>query len=113
MQSKKKFCYVEVTFLLEDGSKFSLRRTLYANQEQIFTIDGEEYSQRIYESYLLKCNINHISSNYAIWQGQIDKLLMKTPKELTAYIETISGSVFFKKDQHSKQSLLTQAEKNL
>ena len=35
------------------------------------------------------------------------QVLMKTPKELTAYIETISGSVFFKKDQHSKQSLLT------
>lgn len=47
----------------------------------------------------MKNNINYISSNYAIWQGEIDKLLLKNPKELTNYIETISGSTFFKKEQ--------------
>lgn len=47
----------------------------------------------------MKNNINYVSSNYAIWQGEIDKLLLKSPKELTNYIETISGSTFFRKEQ--------------
>lgn len=47
----------------------------------------------------MKNNINYVSSNYAIWQGEIDKLLLKSPKELTNYIETISGSIFFRKEQ--------------
>ena len=69
MSSKNKHCYVEVAFLLEDKSRFTLRRTLYANENQVFMIDGEEYSQKVYENYLMKSNINYISSNYAIWQG--------------------------------------------
>lgn len=69
MSNKNKHCYVEVTFVLQDHSKLSIRRTLYANENQVFTIDGEEYTQKVYENYLIKCNINYMSSNYAIWQG--------------------------------------------
>lgn len=47
----------------------------------------------------MRNNINYITSNFAIWQGEIDKLLLKSPKELTNFIETISGSIFFKKEQ--------------
>ena len=40
-----------------------------------------------------------MTSNYAIWQGEIDKLILKTPIELTSHLENISGSAFFKRDQ--------------
>jgi chromosome segregation ATPase len=51
----------------------------------------------------MKNNINFIASNFAIWQGEIDKLMLKSPKDLTAYIENISGSTFFKKEQEELQ----------
>lgn len=99
MSDKKKFCEVEVRFVLGNDRYFTLSRKLYPDEQQVFQIDGEEYSQKVYENFLMKNNINYVSSNYAIWQGEIDKLLLKSPKELTNYIETISGSIFFRKEQ--------------
>ena len=53
----------------------------------------------MYENFLMKSNLNYMTSNYAIWQGEIDKLILKTPIELTSHLENISGSAFFKRDQ--------------
>jgi len=99
MSQKDIFCEVEARFLLQNDRYFTLTRTLYPDERQLFLIDGEEYPQKIYENFLMKTNINYITSNFAIWQGEIDKLLLKNPKELTNYIETVSGSTFFKKEQ--------------
>ena len=80
MSQKDKYCEVEAKFLLENGEYLTFSRTLYPDERQIFQIDGDKYSQRVYENFLMKNNINFVASNYAIWQGEIDKLLMKNPK---------------------------------
>lgn len=86
MERKGKFCQVEAVFLLTGGGKLTLRRTLHPNENESFAIDGEEYPQRVYEHFLLRSNLNYMTSNYAIWQGEVDKLLLKTPKQLTAHL---------------------------
>lgn len=48
MSQRKKFCEVEAQFIMEGGRKLSFRRRLFPNEKQEFTIDGEEYSQRVY-----------------------------------------------------------------
>ena len=77
----------------------TISRKLSSDEEQVFKINGEEYPQKVYENFLIKKNINFIASNFAVWQGEIDKFLLKSPKELTSHIETVSGSTFFKKEQ--------------
>jgi chromosome segregation ATPase len=97
MTDKNKYCEVEAKFLLANDRYFTFTRTLYPDEQQIFLIDGEEYPEKVYQNFLVKNNINFITSNFAIWQGEIDKMLLKSPKELTNYIEIVSGSTFFKK----------------
>ena len=47
----------------------------------------------------MKHHLNHSCSNFAIWQGEIDKFLLKDPEEMQEHLEVISGSHFFKKEQ--------------
>ena len=80
MIQKKKYCEIEAKFLLQNGNFLTLTRTLHPDERQNFQINGDEYSQKIYENYLMKNNINYLASNFAIWQGEIDKLLLKSPQ---------------------------------
>ena len=113
MIKKNKYCEVEAKFLLENDRYFTMTRTLYPDERQLFQIDGDEYPQKIYENFLMKNNINFVTSNFAIWQGEIDKLLLKNPKELTNYIENVSGSTFFKKEQEELQNEIKDIESHI
>jgi chromosome segregation ATPase len=64
----------------------------------------------VYENFLMRCNLNYMTANYAIWQGEVDKLLLKNPKELTALFETASGSAYFRNDQQELKKELTRIE---
>jgi chromosome segregation ATPase len=110
MSQRKKFCEVEAQFVVKGGRKLSFRRRLFPNEKQEFAIDGEEYSQRVYENFLMRCNLNFMTANYAIWQGEVDKLLLKNPKELTALFETVSGSAYFRNDQQELKKELSRIE---
>lgn len=110
MTDKNKYCEVEAKFLLANDRYFTFTRTLYPDEQQIFLIDGEEYPEKVYQNFLVKNNINFITSNFAIWQGEIDKMLLKSPKELTNYIEVISGSTFFKKQQEELAASIKKLE---
>lgn len=113
MSDKNKYCEVEVQFQLSDNRYLTVTRSLFPNEQQSFLIDGDQYPQKVYENFLMKNNINYITSNYAIWQGQIDKLIMKNPKDLTNYLEIISGSIFFKKDQEEIKEQLQNIEEHM
>jgi chromosome segregation ATPase len=61
----------------------------------------DSVSKKVYENFLFKQGINPHIPNYAITQGEIDKLLMKEPLDLSKYIENLSGSFFYKRDYDS------------
>ena len=69
MLVKNKYAEVEVKFLLANDRYFTISRTLYPDEKQVFVLDGDEYPQKVYENFLIKNNINCITANYAIWQG--------------------------------------------
>ena len=110
MSNNNKFCSVEAQFILEDKRKLILRRTLYPDERQEFVIDGEEYDQRRYQNFLMCSNLNYITSNYAIWQGEIDKLILKTPKELSSHLQNIAGSNYLKQPQKALQEKIEELE---
>lgn len=86
MADRGHLCEVQAKLLLEDGKELVLARSLDAMDQQNFYIDGESFPREAYEAFLMRCNINHRTVNYAIWQGEIDKLLLKEPKDLTMYL---------------------------
>jgi hypothetical protein len=62
-------CEVQAKLILDDGKELLLSRTLDAKDQQSFSIDGESFPREAYEGFLMRCNINHRTVNYAIWQG--------------------------------------------
>jgi structural maintenance of chromosome 1 len=106
-------CEVQAKLILEDGKELLVSRTLDAKDQQTYRIDGESYPREAYESFLMRCNINHRTVNYAIWQGEIDKLLLKDPKDLTAYFENLCGSSYFRQEQQEVQEEMTELENKI
>ena len=51
----------------------------------------------MYQNILIRKGINTNTPNYAIWQGEIDRLILKDPMQLTGLLENLSGSIYFKK----------------
>lgn len=58
----------------------------------------KKVSKKVYQNILLRKGINTNSPNYAIWQGEIDRLILKDPMQLTALLENLSGSIYYKKN---------------
>lgn len=74
-----------------------LMRSINKNFSQ-YTIDGNCVTAEEYNKYLLMINLNVKTRNFLVFQSDIGAVAHKTPKELTAMIEEISGSVQFKKE---------------
>lgn len=72
-------------------------RSLDAEGKEEYFVDFKSVSRKLYQNILLRKGINCNAPNYAIWQGEIDKLVFKSPNELTNLIENISGSIYFKR----------------
>lgn len=83
--------------MLQNEEKFVICRSLDAEGKEEYFVDFKSVSRKLYQNILLRKGINCNAPNYAIWQGEIDKLVFKSPNELTNLIENISGSIYFKR----------------
>lgn len=63
-------------------------------------------SKKVYQNILLRKGINSVTPNYAIWQGEIDRLVLRDPMQLTSLFENLSGSIYFKKPYEEVQEKL-------
>ena len=74
-------------------------------------INGNTCSRKVYESFLLKNRINFTASNYAMWQGEAEKLILKDPHSLTHHFENLCGSAMFKREYDNIKSQLDEVGK--
>merc|ERR1719225_544211 len=61
-------------------------------------IDGNSVSPKDYLAELEKIGINAKAKNFLVFQGAVESIAMKNPKERTALFEEISGSGALKED---------------
>merc|ERR1719158_1192967 len=61
-------------------------------------IDGNSVSPKDYLAELEKIGINAKAKNFLVFQGAVESVAMKNPKERTALFEEISGSGALKED---------------
>merc|ERR1719192_2460898 len=73
-------------------------------------IDGNSVSPKDYLSELEKIGINAKAKNFLVFQGAVESIAMKNPKERTALFEEISGSGSLKDDYDKYKAEMLTAE---
>lgn len=83
---------VTATFILEDLTEKQFQRSVIG-QSSDHKIDGQSVSVSQYLAELEKLGINVKAKNFLVFQGAVESIAMKNPKERTALFEEISGLV--------------------
>ena len=73
-------------------------------------IDGNSVSPKDYLAELEKIGINAKAKNFLVFQGAVESIAMKNPKERTALFEEISGSGVLKDDYEKFKTEMLAAE---
>ncbi|CAH1638439.1 unnamed protein product [Spodoptera littoralis] len=82
---------VTATFVLEDMTEKQFQRSVIGQSSE-HKIDGQSVTTSQYLGELEKLGINVKAKNFLVFQGAVESIAMKNPKERTALFEEISGS---------------------
>merc|ERR1712117_302452 len=102
---------VSAIFTLDDGEQKKFTRSIIGSSSD-HKIDGEAVSSQHYLKTLEKLGINVNAKNFLVFQGAVESIAMKNPKERTALFEEISGSGALKKEYERLKQEVQEAEEN-
>merc|ERR1712111_59731 len=102
---------VTAIFSLEDGVEKTFTRSIIGSSAE-HRINGEGVSSQAYLKDLEQLGINVNAKNFLVFQGSVENISMKNPKERTALFEEISGSGALKKEYDRLKEEMMQAEEN-
>ncbi|XP_016952751.1 structural maintenance of chromosomes protein 1A [Drosophila biarmipes] len=103
-------CYVTAKFVLNHDRHMDFQRAVISGSSE-YRINGESVSSSTYLNKLEKIGINAKAKNFLVFQGAVENIAMKTPKERTALFEEISGSGLLKDDYNRlKQEMIVAEE---
>lgn len=100
---------VTATFLLEDMTEKQFQRSVIGQSSE-HKIDGQAVSVSHYLSELEKLGINVKAKNFLVFQGAVESIAMKNPKERTALFEEISGSGVLKEQYEACRAEVNRAD---
>ncbi|EDW81202.1 uncharacterized protein Dwil_GK11152 [Drosophila willistoni] len=102
-------CYVTAKFILNHEKHMDFQRAVISGSSE-YRINGESVSSSTYLNKLEKIGINVKAKNFLVFQGAVENIAMKTPKERTALFEEISGSGLLKDDYNRLKNEMIAAE---
>ncbi|ALC47438.1 SMC1 [Drosophila busckii] len=103
-------CYVTAKFILDGQKHMDFQRAVISGSSE-YRINNESVSSNTYLNKLEKLGINVKAKNFLVFQGAVENIAMKTPKERTALFEEISGSGLLKDDYNRlKQEMIVAEE---
>lgn len=89
--------YVKLVFKLKPQLKnLSLQRNICKDNSTEYLMDDTKISKDQYVRILNQFGFNVKNKIFLIFQGTIDKLITKNPKDFTTILEELSGSVEYK-----------------
>merc|ERR1711902_472871 len=100
---------VSAIFVREDGSEQTFTRSIIGSSAE-HRIDNEVVSSQQYHKELENLKINVNAKNFLVFQGAVESIAMKNPKERTALFEEISGSGVLKDDYEKFKTEMLAAE---
>merc|ERR1712062_477358 len=102
---------VSAIFVREDGSEQTFTRSIIGSSAE-HRINNEVVSSQQYHKELENLKINVNAKNFLVFQGAVESIAMKNPKERTALFEEISGSGAKKREYDRLQEEMKHAEEN-
>ncbi|KAK2718729.1 structural maintenance of chromosomes protein 1A-like [Artemia franciscana] len=100
---------VTAEFELADGTIKRFTRSIASSSSE-HRIDEETVTSQVYLQELEKLGINAKAKNFLVFQGAVESIAMKSPKERTALFEEISGSGALKEEYEKLKAEMLKAE---
>merc|ERR1739848_166257 len=102
---------VSAYFKLEDDTEKVFTRSIIGSSAE-HRVNGEVVSSSAYLKELEHLGVNVNAKNFLVFQGAVESIAMKNPKERTALFEEISGSGSKKMEYERLHEEMKQAEEN-
>ncbi|XP_018576283.1 structural maintenance of chromosomes protein 1A isoform X2 [Anoplophora glabripennis] len=103
---------VTAVFTVEDGREVAFQRSVQGSSSE-YRINGNVVSTNEYLGELEKLKINVKAKNFLVFQGAVESVAMKNPKEMTALFEEISGSGALKEEYMRLQQEMQKAQEEI
>ncbi|XP_012537435.1 structural maintenance of chromosomes protein 1A [Monomorium pharaonis] len=100
---------VTAVFVLEDGTEKSFMRSVQGSSSE-HRINNNVVTSQVYLNELEHLGINVKAKNFLVFQGAVESIAMKNPKERTALFEEISNSGSLKTEYERLKTEMLKAE---
>lgn len=77
---------------LEEGHEVSFTRSISSTGASSYKLDGKDVTYEAYEALLQKIGVLVKARNFLVFQGDVETVASKSPRELTKLLEQVSGS---------------------
>lgn len=102
--------FVKLVYQMTNGNEIQFTRTITGAGGSEYRIDGRVATWDDYNGKLKSIGILVKARNFLVFQGDVESIASKNPKELSALLEQISGSDEFKKDYEDLEEQKGRAE---
>lgn len=102
---------VTAVFMMEDGNEKRFTRTVQGTSSD-YKINREPVTTQKYLGELEAIGINVKAKNFLVFQGAVESIAMKNPKERTVLFEEISGSGALKDEYDRLKTEMLKAEED-
>ena len=109
-KEERRAAYVKLVFEAQDGEEIVFSRHITAAGTGEYRIDGRSCTAEAYNERLKDFGILVKARNFLVFQGDIENVASKSPKDLTALIEQISGSEELKQEYEEAMQIRRRAE---
>ncbi|XP_010519358.1 PREDICTED: structural maintenance of chromosomes protein 1 [Tarenaya hassleriana] len=109
-EQKGRRAYVRLVYQLEDGSELHFTRSITSAGGSEYRIDNRVVNWDEYNGKLRSLGILVKARNFLVFQGDVESIASKNPKELTGLLEQISGSEELKREYEDLEEKKASAE---
>ncbi|GMI98700.1 TITAN8, STRUCTURAL MAINTENANCE OF CHROMOSOMES 1 [Hibiscus trionum] len=102
--------FVRLVYQLAGGSELRFTRTILPSGGSEYQIDSRNVNWDEYNGKLRSLGILVKARNFLVFQGDVESIASKNPKELTGLLEQISGSEELKRDYETLEEQKARAE---
>lgn len=114
-QDNKRSAYVEVVYQKteeEGGDELHFKRSIAPTGTSQYYFNGKKVNFAKYNEILKSIGVLVKARNFLVFQGDVESIAQKSPTEITALFETISGSEGLKEHYGELQEKAEQAEES-
>lgn len=109
-EQKGRKAFVKLVYLNASGEELHFTRTVVGSGGSDYRINNKTVTWDEYNNKMKSLGILVKARNFLVFQGDVESIASKNPKELTALFEHISGSEEFKKDYEDLEDQKARAE---